>query len=316
MTWDYPSSTSQCGEPVPTSIVSYYASLGGDPITYIGDRREEFDLPIGVLSTLLRSQDMQVLASARQGHAKDQWIDRIVITDSASDVVVDVGIKMNLTRFHRASLLPDAFETMDVKMEWWRRGLIEIMPPGDAQFTHWSGLSLGFGRVRHYGQETGAAPRREAVIVQSKSLKILIISSAAREYFPEEASLGVEYSHLDIEVMEMKDEKQLEGILPELWGLRPMSEQTMLLRKEPEIETAENISNVSGNATICSSLPSPEDKNVPIYMTSEMEEKCADASPEQMKVAAVASVEGLSGTIASLSEGNVAHGNSDSAADI
>jgi hypothetical protein len=176
MTWDYPTAVSQCGESVPTSTVNYFASVGGDPVTWIGDRREEFDLPVGVLSTLLRSQDMQVLASARQGHAKDQWIDRIVIADSVSDVVVDVAIKKNLTHFHRASLLPDAFETMDVKMEWWRHGLLDIMPPGDAQFNHWSGISLGFGRVRHYGHShAGDVPRREAMIVQSKSLKILII---------------------------------------------------------------------------------------------------------------------------------------------
>jgi len=135
-------------------------------------------------------------------------------------------------------LLPDAFETLDVKMEWWRSGVMAIMPPGDAQFNHWSGISLGFGRVRHFGvSKAGGAPRREAVYVMSGSLKILILSSGAREYFIERGDsfhLANEYSHLDLEIMEIHDHDQLRGILPELWGLQPISEQTKALLKEPK----------------------------------------------------------------------------------
>lgn len=239
--WQYvPNSASLCGEPLP---VAPSPSVQGDPVTWHGlasgeHVREEFVLPPGMLSPLLQSPDMQVLASSRPGHKKDEWIDRVVVTSAVGEQVLDVAIKRNLSYFNRAALLPNSFETLDVRMDWWRSGLLSIMPPGDAQFNHWSGISMAFGRVRHFGElKAGPAPRREAVYITSSSLKILILSSAAREYFLErdgfEKYLSMEYSHLDLEIMEIGNQSDLRGILPELWGLIPMSEETKALRKEP-----------------------------------------------------------------------------------
>jgi len=232
--WSYPATAASiCGETLPSP--SPPPVVVGDPVTWYGNVREEFWLPHRVLSPLLLSPDMQVLASSRPGHEEDQWIDRIVVASAAGEHVLDVTIKRNLTYFDRATLLPDSFETLDVKMEWWRSGLMAVMPPGDAQFNHWSGISLGFGRVRHFGQtNAGVAPRREAVYVMSSSLKILILSSGAREYFIDRGDskhLAMEYSHLDLEIMEIRDNDELRGILPELWGILPMSEETKALRK-------------------------------------------------------------------------------------
>jgi len=233
--WQYPpNGGTLCGEPLPSPAPP---SVQGDPITWHGNVREEFKLPAGMLSPLLLSPDMQVLASSRPGHAEDEWIDRVVVNSAIGDQILDVSIKRNLTYFDRAALPEDSFETLDVRMEWWRDGLVAVMPPGDAQFNHWSGVTLGFGRVRHFGQlKAGAAPRREAVYVASNSLKILILSSAAREYFIERGDSfhqAMEYSHLDLEIMEIGDQSALRGMLPELWGMIPMSEETKALRKIP-----------------------------------------------------------------------------------
>lgn len=241
--WEYPPHPATlCGETLPVPSPSPVVS--GDPVTWYGNKREEFWLPNDVLSPLLISPDMQVLASSRPGYEEDQWIDRIVVASGIGEHILDVSVRKNLTYFNRATLLPDAFETLDVKMEWWRSGVMAIMPPGDAQFNHWSGVSLGFGRVRHFGvTQAGGAPRREAVYVMSGSLKILILSSGAREYFIERGDslhLANEYSHLDLEIMEIHDDSQLRGILPELWGLQEISEQTKALLKEPKEVVADD----------------------------------------------------------------------------
>jgi hypothetical protein len=229
--WNYPTSqVSLCGEDLPYAFDP--ATVVGDPVTWHGNVREEFSLPTDRLSPLLRSPDMHVFASARPGHEEDEWIDRVVITSAAGDTVLDVSMKRNLTYFDRATMPPNAFETLSVRMDWATNGHLSVMPPADAQFTHSSGISLGFGRVRHFGQiKAGDAPRREGVYVVSNSLKVLIISSAAREYFTESKHLGMEYSHLDLEIMQVADPLSLGGILPELWGLQPMSEETKALRK-------------------------------------------------------------------------------------
>jgi len=305
--WSYPSTaTTLCGETLPSP--SPTPSVSGDPITWHGNVREEFWLPHTVLSPLIRSPDMQVLASSVPGHKEDQWINRIVITSGLGEPVLDVKIIKNLTYFNRGSLPPNAFETLDVKMEWWRPGVVGIMPPGDAQFNHWSGISMGFGRVRHYGQlNAGAAPRREAVYIVSKHLKILILSSAAREYFLESGHLGMEYSHLDLEIMEIADQKQITGILPELWGMLPMSEETKVLRKMPPVGDAydelPNIKEIEGNTTgaeNCSSVggngSSPMIISTDAGSCSTSDSQISSFSQEISSGAAVpvASVEGLS----------------------
>lgn len=316
MRWNYPSGgSSLCGETVPTLPVP--PTIAGDPVTWYGDVREEFNLPIGELTPLLQSPHMHVHASARAGHAEDQWIDRILITSPFGEPVLDVSIKQNLTHFNRAALVPNAFETLDVKMEWWRDGLLHIMPPGDAQFNHWSGVSLGFGRIRHHGQPLpGLEPRREAVVVMSPSLKILILSSSAREYFlkPEKSNLAMDYSHLDFELLELGDTSNLRGVLPELWGLIPHSEKTKSLRKEPSNDhadgptfstIAESFPDSGGNETAsvskCSAATDGETPQILIPGIS----SCSNASDvhddvlakhlSQAGSGAVASVDGYSG---------------------
>lgn len=295
--WEYATNPAQsvCGEAVPSPSPST-SSVSGDPVTWHGNVREEFRLPEGgVLAPLLQSPDMQVLASSRPGHAEDEWIDRVVITSAVGEHVLDVSIKRNLSYFNRAALLPNSFETLDVKMEWWRPGLVTIMPPGDAQFNHWSGISLAFGRVRHFGQpKAGVAPRREAVYIVSNSLKILVLSSAAREYFLERGDLGMEYSHLDLEIMEISDQSLLRGILPELWGLVPMSDETRALRKVP---SPSEYFDDGPRAT----LPSiSESRSTSTDANTTSGDNCSavdSAMPKKLGhgEAAVASVEGLSG---------------------
>merc|ERR1711957_336937 len=58
--------------------------------------------------------------------------------------------------------------------------------------------------------------------------------------------LGRKYAHLDVEILDMRDHKLFEGVLPELWGYRPLSDNTRSM-----------IKNVSDGA-IYGMLPTPD----------------------------------------------------------
>lgn len=295
--WAYPpAGSSLCGETMPTSPSP---NIIGDPITWHGNVREEFWLPNAVLSPLIRAPDLNVFASSRPGHTDDQWIDRIVITSVANEEVLDVSIKKNLTYYDRAALPENSFETLDVKMEWMQEEKMEVMPPGDAQFDHWRGIRLGFGRVRHFGQlKAGPAPRREAIYVTSKSLKILILSSSAREYFLESGELALEFSHLDIEIMEIADESKLTGILPELWGLVPMSAETNKLRKVSKdvLAAMSRLPFIVDKSEIPS--PSVESNETRECSSDKCQAKDVPSPTPSVAGKPIASVEGFSGTSA------------------
>ena len=53
-------------------------------------------------------------------------------------------------------------------------------------------------------------------------LSVLILSSSAQEFY-RNGPLAAQHAHLDLEVIHMRNESNFTGLLPELWGLQPMS---------------------------------------------------------------------------------------------
>jgi len=213
-------------------------NVGGDPITYYGDVRAEFEIPVGKWSALLQVPDMDVLGMAYQGNGAEQWIDRVAITTNRGEKVVEISIKKNLMEFNRSRIPPNAFETLEISMDKWAINPLVVMPPPDAFFYHLPSINIGFGRVRQpgHGQELGPAPRREAVVVVSDFVKLVVMSSSAIEYYGDDPYLALKYSHLDLQVLDMKDNGEFRGILPELWGLAPVSNRTRALTKSHSSE--------------------------------------------------------------------------------
>merc|ERR1712217_49732 len=94
-------------------------------------------------------------------------------------------------------------------------------------------------------QKTIGGAQREAVIIYSPDVRFLIISSPATEHSGEFAYLSVKYAHLDIHILEMQNRASIRGVLPELWGLKKMSNATKALTCPPWGKDAPNTQTTS-----------------------------------------------------------------------
>eukprot|EP00929_Paragymnodinium_shiwhaense_P095420 TRINITY_DN5652_c0_g1_i1.p1 TRINITY_DN5652_c0_g1~~TRINITY_DN5652_c0_g1_i1.p1 ORF type:complete len:1295 (+),score=207.12 TRINITY_DN5652_c0_g1_i1:95-3979(+) len=225
-------------------------SMFGDPVTSYGNVREEFTLPMGVMTPLIETSDLRLLADAFPGFAEgEQWIGKVMITSSnGGEEILKIGIKDDLVHFNRANLLPDAFETLEVSLDWYSPGPMSVMPPADAYFLHWRDVHIAFARMWNEGHigPPPPAPRREGVMITSNSLKILVLSTSAKEWH-EDPYMALKYSHLDIFIIEIKDPTSLRGILPEIWGLAPMRNETRAMIKLSNGSLTGNPSSQSSN---------------------------------------------------------------------
>lgn len=217
------------------TIVYTAATVSGDPVSWYGNLRTEFLLPIGQHTLLLQTPDMIVVAWPFQGKGEDQWIGKVVVASKTGDSVVEVDVQENLMKFDRNKIKANSFETLDViigpSASPSRLGQI---PDFDEQVDHPEGLVLKFGRV------TGTRgpvclqdryfPCRETVIVISKYAKVFIESSSAVEYFGSSRD-AVDHAHLDVQVTDMFQPESFSGALPEMWGLRPISASTKAMIK-------------------------------------------------------------------------------------
>eukprot|EP00930_Biecheleria_cincta_P097181 TRINITY_DN88900_c0_g1_i1.p1 TRINITY_DN88900_c0_g1~~TRINITY_DN88900_c0_g1_i1.p1 ORF type:complete len:1243 (-),score=126.99 TRINITY_DN88900_c0_g1_i1:171-3776(-) len=200
-------------------------SVSGDPVTWYGDHRAEFKLPLGQLTTMLETPDVIVAAAPFEGAKKEQWIGRVVVMlPETGEVFTQVDIKRDLLDFERSSE-PEELETMTTLVS---PNSVRGTPPFDAQFTHPGGLIMQYGK--HKCQKELC---QEFAVIMSKSAKISIQSASAVEYYGEGADALV-HAHLDLMVFDMIDSHRFGGLLPEMWGIKPMTNETAALLVIPE----------------------------------------------------------------------------------
>merc|ERR1712232_560408 len=225
-------------------IVPSSGLVSGDPVTYHGDEKTEFVLPQYKLTSLLAMPDLNVLAEPLPGDGRpEQWIGRVLVTtrDTKPETVVDVRIKKHLQFFNRTTTHPNAFESIDVSLEWFEPyPRLRLLPPHDTYFTHHTGARVFAGRLRHVHEELNLrVPRRELALIVGKYAKVAVFSASAHEYFGTDGAhqdLGRHYAHLDVEVLDIvRGQETFEGVLPELWGYRPISNETRaMVKSAPE----------------------------------------------------------------------------------
>eukprot|EP00930_Biecheleria_cincta_P039799 TRINITY_DN27323_c0_g1_i1.p1 TRINITY_DN27323_c0_g1~~TRINITY_DN27323_c0_g1_i1.p1 ORF type:complete len:559 (-),score=60.77 TRINITY_DN27323_c0_g1_i1:42-1718(-) len=200
------------------------ASVSGDPITWFGNRKAEFDLPFNELTMLLRMPDLEIFAAPFLGSRKEQWIGRVVVKSTETGAnLIQVDVHQDLSSFDREAFAHQGqfeLETMSVlvgsNFTW-----------GNNQFTRPGGPSGIFSKIgceykRHQ-------PCREGVMLVGQTAKLLIASSSAREFYGEVPD-AYSHVHLDFDVFDATDGMEsFEGPLPEMWGLKPISEETRKL---------------------------------------------------------------------------------------
>jgi len=206
-------------------------------MTYFGDARREFWLPIGRLAPILYTGEITMFASSFEAGPQEQWLDRVMVAGVDGLRLFEVAIKKDIesvSHTNKSKSSRDTFETIDVTVGMAPSPLL-AMPPPNGFFRSQMGVHFGVSKVdqlfeggtrfvKGQGTNIGRA-RREAVQIRCKSAHIFIVSSPAREYFAY-PTLAAKYAHLDIIIHEMYDRTRLRGLLPELWGFRRISNET------------------------------------------------------------------------------------------
>jgi len=222
------------------------ATMGSDPVTWYNNKRRMFWMPNGKLMPILYAREMTLYGQTFAGNPSEQWFERLVVANADGFRFVEVVIKKNIGERNRSGVPRDAFETLDVTIGAAKLPL-QRMLPCCKEYAHRMGLHLGMMKMDEMKQRgppsisqvTMGGVRREVVLVACPSAHIMITSSPAGEYFGDHAYLAVKYAHLDIVILHMHDRASLKGLLPELWGFRPLSNRTKSMMIQPEV-TPEN----------------------------------------------------------------------------
>merc|ERR1712146_286674 len=105
------------------------------------------------------------------------------------------------------------------------------------------GYEVNFRKLkRHHSTQATTVGRlpRECVDIAGPWLHLYVCSTAATEYFGHLRHLSLKYAHLDMLFVEVRSFQSLTGLLPELWGVQPMSEFTKTCVK-PETDVPVNV---------------------------------------------------------------------------
>jgi hypothetical protein len=211
---------------------------GNDPFTYFGNESCEFELPVGKLTAVLHTRELSMHASSFKGGESEQWFGHVVVNNVDGFRLADIKIRKNLNSVNLTRVSPNMLQTMDVtlgsqphpmqmlqKNTWTRMGVQVNVAKLSEMFV----ASGSFALDQKY---MNGLPR-EAVMLKTPSVRLLIVSSPASEYYSSRPDLVLDYAHLDIVILDMRDRSSLRGILPELWGVTRLSNETKKLIKTP-----------------------------------------------------------------------------------
>lgn len=207
--------------------------VGDDPITVYNNVFRRFWLPEGVLVPLLRTPELQLLGAAtRSGSGQEQWIDRLLVAGPAGEPVLRVAIREDLDSFNASgrALRAGVVESLDIALDWLGGVRLTEMPAPDSYALEWGSVAFAVGATPARIGEAQA----EMLVVEGRSARIIVISTAASGFGRGEAHLAAKDAHLDF-ALQLKPEQRgsCEGLLPELWGLRPISEGTAAMLEPP-----------------------------------------------------------------------------------
>eukprot|EP00930_Biecheleria_cincta_P039690 TRINITY_DN27262_c0_g2_i1.p1 TRINITY_DN27262_c0_g2~~TRINITY_DN27262_c0_g2_i1.p1 ORF type:complete len:1548 (+),score=197.19 TRINITY_DN27262_c0_g2_i1:171-4814(+) len=218
---------------------------GHDPIARFGDRVVEFELPPGQLSPLLQTPDMKLHGETFEGGGSwEQWFNKMVLTSPDGDRWLQVSIKKNLLSFNRSKSPAGSFESLEVQLghgnisnPWATTELTET----DTQIPYgFLGLHVRFRKMERHWKNGVQFPTigqasRECMDVAGEVIHFYICSAPANEYLGAwQRYLSIQYAHLDIAVLEVTNSSAVEGLFPELWGMRPLSASSKSVIKTTE----------------------------------------------------------------------------------
>jgi len=202
--------------------------VGDDPLTYYGGVAQKFYLPDGALIELFATSEFRVRGAAFN-LGPDQWIKRLVLESLEGEAVASVAIRSDLEGLKQGEVPDDHFSTLNISLDW--LGLpLKAIPTPDSYAYAWNNVVFAFMRVPDF--YIGEA-QVEMMVIDGWSARVVIMAVAGPVEEGEDESLAARYAHLDF-VMHLKQQDETcEGILPEIWGLRPFSNTTLAMLEAP-----------------------------------------------------------------------------------
>lgn len=221
---------SYSGGTIPT-----YPGAFSDPITFVGDKKIKFWLPAYTLMPLLETPDLTLWASVFPGPSQDlQWFERFRVTGIDGQEVVDISVLRHQTLENRSSSRPGKFSQLRIKFP----ALSEPLQSREPQLFSASvsgriKVGVGTKHRRFFHAVVHTSPFIEFVVVESPSISFAVYACHAGNEFPDDQRLQAEYTHLDFVILESTGEEQFRGILPQLWGTTPRSDEVVAMTTPP-----------------------------------------------------------------------------------
>lgn len=218
---------------------------GHDPIARFGDRVVEFELPPGQLTPLLQTPDLSLHGETFEGGGSwEQWFNKMVLMSPGGDRWLQMSIKKDLLSFNRSKLPSGSFESLEVQLghgnlsnPW----ATTVLTKTDTQIPFgFLGLHVRFRKMERHWKNGVQFPTigqasRECIDVAGEVIHFYICSAPANEYTGGwQRYLSIQYAHLDIAVLEVTNSSAVEGLFPELWGMKPVSASTKAVIKTAE----------------------------------------------------------------------------------
>ena len=213
-----------------SSVVSFCAttvtttvggSVEGDPVTYFGTQRMEFVLPDGI-SSLISTPDMEIRVKPFYGVTGEQWIGDIAVyslSAHSAHLVARVSIKKDIALFESSSSWsPGEFATLDVTIPDLHAQKMCRIPRTSIEYQD---IRLTFSELASQFDRKGRQPPREVMLIESNFMVLWVVSASAMEFY-QNGPLAAQHAHLDLRFISMRNESLFSGLLPELWGLKPM----------------------------------------------------------------------------------------------
>jgi len=223
----------------PLTPVSGWTTLataaGSDPVAISGGVARKFSLPPGKLVPLLVAPDMSLHGATFDGMGPwEQWFGRMVIFSGQGDRWLQISIKKDIMKLNHSLSARDAFETLDVVAGY---GDVDNPQPRTSTVVsdRNSDLPLGFlglkvtfwaiNRGHKVPAVTIGRAKRECADVVGEFVHFFICSTPAKEYFSWNRELAIQFAHLDVAIFEITSTSKVDGLLPQLWGIKPLTEE-------------------------------------------------------------------------------------------
>jgi hypothetical protein len=250
--------TQPFGAPV-VVFSGYFVYAGGDPIVRIGGNKTKFWMKNHEPTPLIQTPYMHLFGSTFPGFKPDlQWFGTFWVTVPDGREMFRVSIKRDLHLQNTSACFGGNCASLEMKVFGKTVSFVDLPERGrDFLLKHIPDVQFRIGRSSH---EPPRVFERtfEYVWLQTPDLVFMISPAHAAVDFPRRPLMALKYAHLDLFVSEMHKPERFGGILPQLWGVSPMSPEVEAMLVEPDW------SSVNSSASACRRASSPgEDGGAP-----------------------------------------------------